>query len=329
MRLSPIAAFAAALAIVTAGCASAGASGPGLDATAQRRLVARRTRSRSSRASTDLSASAWHGLGGCAEAGERLDARSCRRRRATRWTSPCSRATRPSRFVQPTDEAKLAAFAKKHDLKTRTLGNWTAVARDDATLDAVANAKTHLADNARFVEAMSRLPGGALVRAYANGDEAGSLLASIPGSSSRGSSRRARSTGCGPTGPALRTAVGVGTEQFRWLAAALTSTSSGLKLEAFAPTDGLTASGPPRLAVRPIAPYTSGARRRDPRRRARGRRRPAAAGRVRAAAAAAAGADRSCSARTRSGSPNELDALLGGETALYVRPALPMPRSRS
>ena len=227
-------------------------------------------------------------------------------------------------LVQPTDDAKLASFAKKHDLKTRTLDNWTAVASDQSTLDAVANAKSHLSDNARFVEAMSRLPRGALVRAYANGDEAGSLLASIPGQLEsqiipQGAKYRVR-----PDKPGLRTAIGVGTEQFRWIAAALTSTSNGLKLDAFAPTDGLAASGPPRLAVRPIAPYSSALVEEIP---------AGVLGIVDFEVPQGAfellpqlpSALKDAFGPNAVGLPNELDAVFGGETAIYVRPALPTP----
>ena len=322
MRLSPIAALAAALAIVTAGCASAGASGPGsADGAAQ---IVPSDAVAFVAASTDVSASAWHGLGAFAL------------KRANDWTAELQGVAgdevdvavlagdKTVAFVQPADDAKLKAFAQKHDCKLRAFGDWTAVAGDTATLDLVTSAKTHLADNARFVEAMGRLPGGALVRAYANGDEAGALLASIPGQLEsrlipQGAKYRLR-----PARPGLRTAVGVGTEQFRWLAAALTSTSAGLKLQAFAPTDGLTASRPPRLAVRPIAPYTS-----------------ALVEEIPAGVLAVIdvqlpqgafellpqlpAALKDLFGPNTFGLPNELDALLNGETALYVRAALPMP----
>ena len=50
-------------------------------------------------------------------------------------------------FTQPQDSAKLDALAKKHGVQTRTIGDWTAIAKTSATLDTVANATTHLADN--------------------------------------------------------------------------------------------------------------------------------------------------------------------------------------
>ena len=171
------------------------------------------TRSRSSPRARTSPSSAWHGARRVrAEAGERLDGRAAaalaggrgRRRGASRRQDRRVRAADGRREAEGVRaEARLASSA--------SLGDWTAVARDDATLDMVANAKTHLADNARFVEAMGRLPGGALVRAYANGDAGGTLLASIPGQLEsrlipQGARYRLR-----PDRPGLRTAVGVGT----------------------------------------------------------------------------------------------------------------------
>lgn len=322
MRLTPVAACVAALAIITAGCASAGASGPLSERGASQAVPADAVAFVA--ASTDVSASAWHGLGSPAL------------KRANAWTaelhalagSEVDVAVLPGgktfALLQPADDTKLAAFAAKHDLKARALDGWTAVAHDGATLDTVANATSHLADNARFVEAMGRLPGGALVRAYANGDEAGSLLASIPGQLEsrlipQGARYRLR-----PDRAGVHSGIGVGTQRFRWIAAALTSSSGGLKLEVFAPTDGLTASQPPRLAVQPIAPYASGLVEEIP-------------------AGVVAVVDiqvpqgafellpqlppvlKSLFGPNTFGLANQLDSLFGGETALYVRPALPMP----
>ena len=72
-------------------------------------------------------------------------------------------------------------LAKKRSLQTRVIGGWTAIAKTPAALDAVANATSHLADNKLFVAAMNRLPNGALVRAYANSQEAQQLISAVPG----------------------------------------------------------------------------------------------------------------------------------------------------
>ncbi len=184
----PAAAVAAAAAIVTAGCASAGASGPGsLDGGA---AIAPANAVAFVAASTDLGSSRWHGLGkpfltqfqSLAPAfGDEVDV-----------------AVLPSKevvaFTQPQDSAKLAALATKHDAKTRVLGGWTAIAKTAAALDAVANATSHLTDNALFTEAMNRLPSDALVRAYATGRRRSSCSRRFPARSRQPPRRRACTT---------------------------------------------------------------------------------------------------------------------------------------
>jgi hypothetical protein len=204
------------------------------------------------------------------------------------------------------------------------VGDWTAVARDASTLDAVAAATTHLSENNLYLDAMSSLPDGALARAYADGAEAGRLFAAIPGQlESQLLPVGARYT-YRPSTSTQRSTAFVGVEQFRWLAAALTSNGDGLTLHVVAPHGGLAASGPPRLAVQPIEPYT-----------------PALVDEIPAGALAVADFE------VPSGGfelpsqlpkpltdlfpgdtrdlPEQLDAIFGGETAVYVRPALPLP----
>jgi hypothetical protein len=281
----PAAAVAAAAAIVTAGCASAGASGPGsLDGAA---AIAPANAVAFVAASTDLGSSAWHGVG---------------KQFMTKFKSLAPAlggeldvAVLPSKaivgFTQPQDSAKLAALAKKHGVQTRVVGGWTAIAKTSATLDSVANATSHLADNSLFTEAMNRLPSGALVRAYANGQEAQTLIASIP---------------------RLQTA---GMTHVRWGAAALTSTSDGFKLEAFARTPAGTTTVP--YASTLVDKIPSGALAAVDFQVSNGMfdhvgTLPAPLAKFLGAANAAA-------------LPNQLRTLLGGETAIYVRPSLPMP----
>ena len=315
----PAAAVAAAAAIVTAGCASAGASGPGsLDGAA---AIAPSNTVVFVAASTDLGSARWHGVGkqflqkfqSLAPAlGAELDV-----------------AVLPGKqvvgFTQPQDDAKLAALAKKHSVQTRAVHGWTAIAKTSAALDAVANATSHLSANALFVAAMKELPSGALVRAYANGEEAGQLLAAIPGQIQ---------TSNAPPGVHFRVEkkpskprfiYNVATTDFRWAAAAVTSTSDGLELEAFTRTGGLTATGPPRYIVHPTPPYASALVDEIP-------------------SGALAVADLQVSpgmfenlgtlpkplvalfgAKNADDAAIQLDALLGGETAIYARPSLPMP----
>jgi hypothetical protein len=312
----PAAAVAAAAAIVTAGCASAGASGPGSGDGAATIVPSNSVAFIA--ASTDLGSSKWHGLGKpfltkfkslAAALGDELDVAMLPGKQVVGLT-------------QPKDAAKLGALAKQHGLVTRTIGDWTAIAKTPATLDTVANAKSHHADNNLFAAAMDRLPDDALVRAYASAREAQQLISSIPG---------AEETIGVPNGVHYRlnpnAATGyrfpVGTTDFRWIAAALTSTSDGLKLEAFAKSGGLTASGPPRYIVHPTPPYTSALSDEIP-------------------SGALAVVDLKVSMGmfenlpklpatlsklfgSNAQLPLQLDMLLGGETAIYVRPSLPTP----
>jgi hypothetical protein len=321
MRFTPIAACAAALAITTAGCASAGASGPGSTGGAAKLVPANAVSFASAR--TDLSSPEWHGLGDFAlkqlhgwgaklqaAAGDEIDV-----------------AVLPGKktvaFVQPTDSAKLSALAKTRHLSERTLGGWTALAADPATLDAIAGAKSHLADDPRFTAAMNELPDDALVRVYANGSAMSRLLAAIPGQlQTRFLPPRAKFR---LTPDTKRTSTfGLARQEFRWLAAALTSSGDGLKLQGFAPSAGLAAPGPPRFAAVPVAPYAaalvdeipSGALAVVDFQVPRGGielmpKLPAQLGRL-------FGPD-------LRDLPNELDTILGGESALYVRPSLPTP----
>jgi hypothetical protein len=326
-RLSPIAALAAAVVIVTAGCASAGASGPGgADGAAK---VVPANAAAFVAASTDLTSSEWHGLGRFAldqlQKQTKLDwGNDIRPLVGDELDVALLPGDKAVAFVQPDDTSKLAAFAKQHDFATRTFGDWTAVTKDVATLDTVAAAKTHLADNTLYLAAMNRLPAHALVRAYASGAEAHTLFSSIPGQlesrllpvGARYHVQRQKER--------QRGAGFVGVQEFRWLAASLVSTGAGLKLEAFAAHGALVAPGPPRFAVQPIAPYTSGL-----------------VDEIPAGVLAVVDFEVPTSAfellpalpptlakvlgRNALDVATQLDAILGGETAIYVRPALPTP----
>ena len=312
----PAAAVAAAAAIVTAGCASAGASGPGsLDGAA---AIAPANAVAFVAASTDLGSSRWHGVG------KRLLTQF--QALAPAFGNEIDVAVLPTKevvaFTQPQDGAKLAALATKHGSKTRVIGAWTAIAKTDAALNTVANATAHLADNTLFDEAMNRLPSGALVRAYANAQEAQQLIGSIPG---------ALETSLAPPRVHYRLSnknpsrVNIATTNFRWAAAAVTSTTDGLKVEAFTRTNGLTAPGAPRYIVHPTPPYVSALTDEIPSgalavvdfQVTQGmfenlQQLPAPLVTLFGAANAAA-------------LPLQLDTLLGGETAIYVRPSLPVP----
>jgi hypothetical protein len=314
----PAAAVAAAAAIVTAGCASAGASGPGsLDGAA---AVAPANAVAFVAASTDLSSSQWHGVG--------KQFMTQFKTLAPAFGGEIDVAVLPSKdivgFTQPQDSAKLTALAKKHGVQTRVIGGWTAIAKTSAALDTVANATSHLADNNLFTEAMNRLPSGALVRAYANGQEALTLIASIPGQ---------LETTMAPAGMHYRvikkdhrlSRVTVGTTDFRWVAAALTSTSDGLKLEAFTRTGGLTATSAPRYIVHPTPPYASTLVDEIPSGALAVVDLQVTTGMFENLGTLPAPLVKFFGATNAAALPQQLDTLLGGETAIYVRPSLPMP----
>jgi hypothetical protein len=313
--ISPAAAVAAAAAIVTAGCASAGASGPGsLDGAA---AIVPANAVAFVAASTDLGSSQWHGVG--------KQFMTKFKNLAPALGGELDVAVLPSKeivgFTQPQDSAKLAALAKKYGMQTRLIGGWTAVAKTGAALDAVASATSHLVDNNLFTEAMNRLPSGALVRAYANGAEAQTLIASIPGQ---------LETSIAPAGAHYRvikkkqqlSRVTVGTTDFRWVAASVTSTSDGLKLEAFMRTGGLTAASAPRYIVHPTAPYASALVDEIPSGALAVVDFKVSGGMFENLGALPAPLAKFLGAKNAAALPNQLDTLLGGETAIYVRPSL-------
>jgi hypothetical protein len=314
----PAAAVAAAAAIVTAGCASAGASGPGsLDGAA---AIAPANSVAFVAASTDLSSSQWHGVG--------KQFMTQFKSLAPALGGELDVAVLPGKtivgFTQPQDSAKLTALAKKHSAHTRVIGGWTAIAKTSAALDTVASATSHLADNSLFTEAMNRLPSGALVRAYANGREALTLIESIPGQletimAPAGVHYRLGTKGHEPS------RVSVGTTNFRWVAASLTSTSDGLKLEAFARTGGLTATSAPRYIVHPTPPYASVLVDEIPSGALAVVDLKVTSGMFENLGTLPAPLVKFLGSANAAALPHQLDTLLGGETAIYVRPSLPMP----
>ena len=270
---------AAAVAIVTAGCGSAGAAGPGsMDGAAS---IVPANAVAFVAASTDLTSSQWHAVTGIfLQRFEEQTRLSFANDVKPALGSEVDVAVLPGDQVvaltQPHDTAKLAALATKYKLETRTIGDWTAIAKTSGALDAVANATSHLADSNAFVEAMSRLPSDALARAYATDAE----------------------TMVGQTG-------------FQWLAAAVTGPADGLKLEGFA--HGLSevaGSGAPSAPAL-VDEIPSGTL-------------AVLDFRVQSAGFALL---QKLLGQSAAGVRKQLETLLGGETALYVRPGLPIPEA--
>jgi hypothetical protein len=246
----PAAAVAAAAAILTAGCASAGASGLGAVDDGAASIVPANAVSFVA-ASTDLTSSEWHGLAKPflqdvqeyqSALGNEVDVAELPGKQVVVLT-------------QPADAQKLDALAVKKGEQTRKIGDWTAIAKTSAVLDTVASAATHLAGSSAFTDAMAALPDKALVRAYANSDNAQQLLFAIPGvmqstSAPGGIPFRQRKT-------KQLGGQNIAMTEIKWLAAAVTNESGGLRAQAFVKTGGLVAAAPPRFIMRPMTPYRS------------------------------------------------------------------------
>jgi hypothetical protein len=196
------------------------------------------------------------------------------------------------------DHAKLDALLQKlgHGVVSEQIDGWTAFAQTQAALDAVAHATAKLAGDSVYQAAVAKLAGDALVRVYANGANAQHLLAAVPGASHA-------------TTPPLV-----------WASADVVASAGGLRV------DGYTEDGParPGQAVPPadirsnlvdeipsgvlaVADFQVTPGSID---LANPAGLPQALQKLFAAAPSL---------------PSDVQALLGGETAVYLRPGLPIP----
>ncbi|HEV7132369.1 MAG TPA: DUF3352 domain-containing protein [Gaiellaceae bacterium] len=208
-------------------------------------------------------------------------------------------------LTQPSDQSKLDALLKKADAKivSAQIGGWTAFSDSQAALDAMQNAGAKLADNNTYQAATGKLSADALVRAYANGTEAQQLLDSF-GAQAQGQ------------------ALGAAQVPFAWASADVVASGDGLRVTGYS-RDASLAGGQPV----PAQPYASSLADEIPSGAILVADFPVARGQI-------------ASALTPSGTtspfeklfgPNaitlasEIDTMLGGETALYVRPGLPVP----
>jgi hypothetical protein len=225
-------------------------------------------------------------------------------------------------LTQPADASKLSAALAEADppLVTRKVGAWTAFSQNAGALDAVASATATLASDSAYRDAIATLPGDVLVRAYANGAEALQLLGSLPGQTqvqtTTPTSRRLR---LGHSGGGA-----IAGEQFLWGSAVVVAVPGGLKLEAHA------RPAPPAPSVfqrsyeqAPVQPYVA----RLPDEIPSG---ALLVADVQVATGTFELTDPSTLPRPLeqllASNPNlagQLDSILGGETALYVRPSLP------
>lgn len=241
---------------------------------------------------------------------------------------PASAGAKPQLVVlaQPNDSAKFGALLQKlqDGLVSRQIGDWTVAAASSTALDAVQNATATLATDNTYRDATAQLAGDSLARAYANGAEAQQLLGSLPGQSqvtqTNSTNRHARNGG-GNGAPA------VAPQAFQWGAADVVAVGDGLKVEAFARSAAPVAAilQQSSLAQTPIQPYTAQLVDEIP------------AGALFVADFQVAPGQFELTDPARLPQPlqlllkrvpdlaNRLDTILGGETAVYVRPSLPLP----
>lgn len=198
------------------------------------------------------------------------------------------------------DQAKLDALLRKagNGIVTEQLDGWTAFAPTQAALDTVVHATTKLAGDSDYQAALAKLSGDALVHAYANGSDAPQLLASLHGTQSPAASA----------------------QPLVWAAADVVASTGGLRV------DGYTKDGPAQ----------------------RGQPAPPASIRSSLIDEIPSGALFVADFQVTPGAidlsnpsslpkalqkllaaspslPSDLETVLGGETALYVRPGLPIP----
>ena len=219
-----------------------------------------------------------------------------------------STATKPQLvgLTQPADQAKLDALLPKlgQGLVSAQIGGWTAFSDSQAALDAVQSATAKLADNNTYRAATAKLSADALVRAYANGTEAQQLLDSL--------GSQAPSAG----------ATGV---PFAWASADVVVSGDGVRVNGYSRDVSLVGVPNNRRPV-PTAPYSSSLVDEIP------------SGAILVADFSIAQGQFEYGGASGPNSPlerlfgantatlaSELDAILGGETALYVRPGVPIP----
>jgi hypothetical protein len=198
-------------------------------------------------------------------------------------------------LTQGSDKAKLDALLQKLDkgIATEQIGDWTAFSNSRTALDDVKNATTKLSDNNTYRAAVAKLTGDALVRAYANGTEAQELLASL----------------------GKQTAPGAASVPFAWASAELVASGDGVRVNGYSRD----------TSTQVVTPYTSSLVDEIPSgvllfadfQVPVGGFQLSGTGSVPKPLQKLVGASPELLA--------EVNALLGGETALYVRPGLPIP----
>jgi hypothetical protein len=206
-------------------------------------------------------------------------------------------------LTQGGDQAKLAALLHSIDtsIASEEIGGWTAFSSSQEALAAVKGATTKLSDNNTYRAAIAKLAGDALVRAYANGTEAQQLLASL-GKQSAASS----------------------TPPFAWASADVVASGNGVRVNAYS-HDGSPRAVNSRLRQAPPVPYVSSLVDEIPAGALLVADFPVTPGEFQFSDIRSLPEPLQKFFGTSPTFLAELDGLLGGETALYVRPGLPIP----
>ena len=206
-------------------------------------------------------------------------------------------------LTQGGNQQKLDALLRKlgQGIVSEQIDGWTAFSKSQAALDAVTSATTKLADNATYQAAIAKLAGDALVRAYANGTEAQQLLSSLGKQTSAASA-----------------------PPFAWAAADLVASGDGLRVNGYSQDSSLQGIAP-RVQPIPAAPYTSSLVDEIPAGVLLAADFPVRPGQFELAGAGALPKPLQAIVAASPSFLNELDQVLGGETAVYVRSGLPIP----
>ena len=206
-------------------------------------------------------------------------------------------------LTQGGDRGKLDALLRKLDktVATTQIGDWTAFSSDRTALDAVKSATTKLADNNTYRAAVAKLAGDALVRAYANGTEAQQLLASL-----------------GKQSPDAAVVP------FAWASAELVASGDGVRVNGFSHDDSAQGTAP-RFRRVPAAPYASSLVDEIPSGALFVADFPVTPGEFEFSPTGSVPKPLQEVFGSSATSLALLDDVLGGETAVYVRPGLPIP----
>ena len=204
-------------------------------------------------------------------------------------------------LTQGGDQAKLDVLLHSLDknIKQEQIAGWTVFSKTQAALDTVKSATTKLSDNNTYRTAVAKLADDALVRAYANGTEAQQLLAALG-----------------------RQSPSVSTPPFAWASADLVAAGDSVRVVAYSHDSSMRGIAP-RLRPTPPVPYASSLVDEIPAGALFVADFPVTPGEL-----SDTGALPDALKKFLDASPtflSELDDVLGGETAIYVRNGVPIP----